>query len=66
MDDLPSEELEEAEARASDRVSAARTIEELRAEIETLRKLEAMANNVRMSGTDKKWEQLSSIIRIAR
>ena len=62
MDDLPSEELEEAEARASDRVSAARTIEELRAEIETLRRLEAMANNVRMSGTDKKWEQLSSIL----
>ena len=62
MDDLPSEELEEAEARASDRVSAARTIEELKAEIETLRRLEAMANNVRMSGTDKKWEQLSSIL----
>ncbi len=62
LDDLPSAELEEAEARANDRVSAAQTIEELRAEIETLRRLEAMANTVRMSGTDRKWEQLSGIL----
>lgn len=62
VDDLPSEELEAAEERVADQVSAARTIQELEAEIETLKRLEAMANQVRNSGLDKKWDELSSIL----
>ncbi len=62
LDDLPSEELEDTEERVADQASAAGTIDELEAEIETLKRLEAMANQVRNSGTDKKWDELSSIL----
>lgn len=62
IDDLPSEELEEAEEKVADQASAAKTIAELEAEIATLKRLEEMANQVRNSGTDKKWDELSSIL----
>lgn len=62
MDDLPSDELEQTEERVADQVSAAKTIQELEAEIETLKRLEYMANQVRNSGLDKKWDELSSIL----
>lgn len=62
MDDLPSDELEKAEEKVADQASAASTISEMEAEIATLRRLEAMANSVRMSGNDKKWDELSSIL----
>lgn len=62
FDDLPSDELEQKEEAVADQASAATTISELEAEIEILRKLEAMANAVRCSGTDKKWDELSSIL----
>ena len=62
LEDSPDEEFENIEERVVDRASAARTIAELSAEIETLRKLEAMANAVRQSGTDKKWEELSHLL----
>ena len=44
------------------RASAARTITELRAEIQTLQRLEALAKRVCQSGTDRKWEELSSLL----
>lgn len=50
LDDLPSDELEAKEETVADQASAATTISELEAEIATLRKLEAMANQVRNSG----------------
>lgn len=62
FDDAPSEEVEEAEENAVDRASAARTIEELEAEIQTLKQLEKLANNVRMSGEDRKWDELSKLL----
>lgn len=62
LDDLPSDELEETEERVADQASAAKTIAELEAEIATLKRLEEMANQVRNSGTDKKWDELSSIL----
>src|SRR5262249_15016573 len=38
------------------------TITELEAEIATLQNLEALAQQVRRSGTDKKWEELSGLL----
>ena len=45
-----------------DLATAARTIAELGVEIEMLRGLEALALQVRHSGTDRKWEELSSLL----
>ena len=62
LDDAPSEEIEEAEEEVVDQASAARTIAELQAEIATLARLEEHALKVRRSKTDKKWEELSSLL----
>lgn len=62
LEDAPSSELEEMEAQIVDQSSAARTIAELQAEIEILRRLEALALNVRRSGKDKKWEELRKLL----
>ena len=61
-DDLTAEEVEKVEATISDRATASETVEELRAEIETLKELESKANAVRMSGADRKWEELSALL----
>jgi len=62
LDDAPDVEVEETEETVVDQATAARTIAELQAEIEILRNLEALALKVRRSGTDKKWEELSSLL----
>jgi superfamily II DNA or RNA helicase len=62
VEDMPAQEAEQEEEQAADRASAARTMEELEAEIGTLERLEAMANEVRASGTDKKWDELSALL----
>jgi hypothetical protein len=62
MDDAPSVELEIAEERIVDQASAARTIAELEAEISLLHNLEKLAAQVRRSGTDRKWEELASLL----
>ena len=62
IDDAPDGEVEEIEEEVVDQASAARTIAELSAEIETLRRLESLAQAVRRSGTDKKWEELSGLL----
>lgn len=61
-DDLPPDEQEEMEEKVVDRASAAATIAELEAEIKTLKRLEQMANQVRTSGIDRKWEELSQLL----
>ena len=61
-DDMPSAELEDTEERVVDQASAAQTISELEAEIATLKKLERMANDVRQSGEDRKWDELSKLL----
>jgi superfamily II DNA or RNA helicase len=62
IDDLPEAEAEEAEETVVDQATAARTIAELETEIARLRELESLALKVRRSGTDRKWEQLSSLL----
>jgi hypothetical protein len=62
LDDATDAEVEETEEIVVDQATAARTIAELQAEIEILKNLETMALKLRRSGTDKKWEELSSIL----
>jgi superfamily II DNA or RNA helicase len=62
VDDQSSEEQEQVENEFIDRATTARTIQELEAEINTLKQLEELALTVKRSGTDKKWEQLSNIL----
>jgi superfamily II DNA or RNA helicase len=62
LDDAPDAEVEETEETVVDQATAARTIAELQAEIEILKNLEALALKVRRNGTDKKWEELSSLL----
>ncbi len=61
-DDYSSAELEQEEENVADQASAARTIKELEAEIAILKKLEKLANEVRMSGEDRKWDELSRLL----
>lgn len=60
-DDLSSKEAEEQEEDIADQASASVTIGELEAEIKILKRLEHMAHTVRMSGEDRKWDELSKI-----
>ena len=62
LDDVTSEELEEAEEKVVDQATAAKTIAELEAEIQTLKELETLALKVRRSESDKKWEELRSLL----
>ncbi len=62
LDELPDEEIEKLEDEVVDQATAARTIAELEAEIDTLKSLESLALKVRQSGVDKKWEELSRIL----
>lgn len=62
LEDSTDDELEKTEEQLVDRATASRTIAELDAEISTLKKLEEIANQVRMSGTDRKWDELSSLL----
>jgi superfamily II DNA or RNA helicase len=62
LDEAPSTEYEELEDRIIDQATASRTIAELEAEIETLKRLERLAFRVRQSGTDKKWEELRDLL----
>ena len=62
LEDLPGDELEQEEERVADQASAAQTIRELEAEIDILLRLERMANEVRLSGQDRKWDELSSLL----
>ncbi len=61
-DDFSAEQMEQAEEVLIDQATAARTQRELEKEIALLEKLEQQAHAVLHSGTDKKWEQLSSIL----
>ena len=61
-DDLTPDEQEAVEEKVVDHASAAATIAELEIEIKTLKRLEKMANDVRVSGVDRKWDELSSLL----
>ncbi len=62
LEDAPATEVEATEEQVVDQASAARTIAELQTEIQDLIRLEGLAQRVRASGTDKKWEELSSLL----
>jgi len=59
---LREDEYEELADTLVDQATAARTIEELESEVQTLTLLEQKAKTVVHSGNDRKWEQLSSIL----
>ena len=61
-EDYSSDEKEREEENVAEKASAARTIAELEAEIDTLKNLERLANDVRMSGEDRKWNELSKLL----
>lgn len=61
-DDLSAAEMENTEERIVDQASAAQTVAELDAEIRMLKGLEHMADSVRQSGTDRKWDELSKLL----
>ena len=62
LEDAPAEEVEAIQEEVMDSATAAMTVAELRAEIETLRELERMAYRVRHGGVDRKWEELATIV----
>jgi SNF2 family DNA or RNA helicase len=62
LEDAPDNEVAAAEEEILDQATAARTIAELKAEIETLKRLESLALSVRRSGEDRKWRELASLL----
>ena len=64
LEDAPDNEVAVAEEEILDQATAARTIAELKAEIETLKGLESLALAVRRSGTDTKWCELSNLLNV--
>ena len=62
LEDATEAEIEETEEQIVDLSTAAQTIVELQTEITTLKNLEALALEVRRSGQDKKWEELSNLL----
>ncbi|MFY9943779.1 MAG: helicase-related protein, partial [Desulfobacterales bacterium] len=62
LEDAPESEVDDAEEQVLDQATAASTIAELKAEIQTLQHLESLAGAVRRSGEDRKWRELASLI----
>lgn len=62
LEDAPASEVEKIEEDVVDQASAASTINELEAEIMLLKGLERLAQLVRQSGKDRKWDELSRLL----
>jgi hypothetical protein len=62
LDDAPEDEVEATEEQVLDQATAARTIDELKAEIGTLTRLESLAAAVRRDGEDRKWRELANLL----
>ncbi len=62
LEDAPDDEVAAAEEEILDQTTAASTIVELKAEIDTLRRLESLALAVRRLGEDTKWRELSALL----
>ncbi|MFJ8695875.1 helicase-related protein [Streptomyces roseolilacinus] len=65
-DELAAAELEQLEEEVLDAATAARTAAELDAELAALTRLEQIAEQVRTSGEDRKWQELRSLVLKAR
>ncbi len=62
LEEAPDNEVAATEEQILDQATAARTIEELKAEIATLQHLESLALSVRRSGEDRKWRELANLL----
>src|SRR5688500_16859134 len=62
LEEAPENEVEAAEEEVLDQATAAATVTELKAEIATLGRLESLAAEVRRSGRDTKWRELSHLL----
>ena len=62
LDEAPENEVEAAEEAILDQATAAASLAELKIEIATLARLEALAAEVRRSGQDTKWRELSHLL----
>jgi SNF2 family DNA or RNA helicase len=62
LEDAPDDEVAAVEEEFLDQATAARSISELKLEIDTLKRLESLALAVRRSGTDTKWRELASLL----
>ncbi|HZV03858.1 MAG TPA: helicase-related protein, partial [Gemmataceae bacterium] len=62
LEDEADAENEAIEEQVLDQATAARSISELRLEIDTLQQLEGMALTIRRSGEDRKWRELASLL----
>jgi superfamily II DNA or RNA helicase len=62
LDEAPENEVEAAEEEILDQATAAATLAELKIEIATLARLEALAAEVRRSGQDTKWRELAHLL----
>jgi len=62
LEEAPDNEVEAAEEEILDQATAARSIAELKTEIQTLNSLELLALTVRQSGTDTKWRELAGLL----
>jgi SNF2 family DNA or RNA helicase len=62
LEEAPENEIEAAEEEILDQATAAATLVELKYEIATLTRLEGLAAEVRRSGQDAKWRELSNLL----
>ncbi|PIE22546.1 MAG: RNA helicase [Planctomycetota bacterium] len=62
LEDAPELEIEAAETKILDQATAAQTIDELKAEIHTLKRLEGLAQAVRRDGADRKWTEVANLL----
>jgi SNF2 family DNA or RNA helicase len=62
LEEAPEDEVEAAEEEILDQATAAATLAELKIEIATLGRLEALAAEVRRSGQDTKWRELAHLL----
>jgi superfamily II DNA or RNA helicase len=62
LDEAPENEVEATEEEILDQATAAATLAELKIEIATLARLEALAAEVRRSGQDTKWRELAHLL----
>ena len=61
-DDYDDTQINQLETEVIDQATAAQTVPELQAEIQTLERLVVLAGKVRRLRTDTKWEQLSALL----
>ena len=62
LDEATEGEFEAQEEEILDQATAAGTIDELKHELLTLRRLEELAHSLRRSGVDRKWQELSKLL----